>query len=347
MQHKLIATLIGVLLLGACKAATNESKKKTETQSCATEGRCGACVSDLKGWLEKLDAEGGDSVSTQRGLSLPLLSPDVPTTRLPRRPIIVATVDAITFEGVQAADPTAVEALPPGEWMLPELHARLRRQREESCSGEPFEGMLEVTIQMDRRVSWRILRDIAATADAAGFERLYLAVDRKSALPPPGPSNMATQIEKTERDIREGRTDLTGTPDTRAAQALTASCPQLASALLPPADLEGRARERFHVSAWPTAIESCGCKLDIEGLKALVWSLTDRTLREGLYTSSVPVDLVNGKSPTRIEHAASATWDSVSKDLTFLEGESYYFALTGIESTPPPPKRSGDACREL
>ena len=356
LMRNMLKVILGSLLLASSCGPSGSDQKKNEAEpgkqrTCSGDAPCRGCVSDFRTWLEGLHAEGGDAVSTQRGLVLPVVPPERTTKGLNRVSIIVATMDFVSFEGVQVADPRTLDALPIGDRIIPELQLQLRRELAERCLRKESRGALEVTLQVDRRVSWRVLRDIVATAESAGFETVNLAVDKRSALSPPGPSPIATQITDFAKEVDRSASSSPATLDSfrkepAYREALVGSCKELAAVFFPPPSLEGSARERYFIDNWPKALESCGCNTDIEGLKALQWWWHDRVSRGGLFTTSIPLRLANNEIPKRIEHAPEASWAAVSRNLQLSDDKAYYFAITGAETAPPQTRRQGQSCSE-
>lgn len=144
----------------------------------------------------------GELISAQRGLTLP------DATRkeaLKKAPILIVTADAITFEGVQMADPKAIMTESSMDMKIPELYDRLRQEKNNFmtpgggfeklskkekgyCNNPPkvpkpeeicLNGLL--ILQADQSTPAKVLNKVIKTANLAEFPNIMFAVNIKGS----------------------------------------------------------------------------------------------------------------------------------------------------------------------
>ncbi len=144
----------------------------------------------------------GELISAQRGMVLP----DATQKEALRiAPIIIVTNDAITFDGVQMADPRAIMSESSMDMKIPELHDQLRRKKTEfMTSGGGFERLSAqdkeyctnrkenpelseicqadlVILQADQGTPAKVLNKVIKTANLADYPNIMFAVNIKSS----------------------------------------------------------------------------------------------------------------------------------------------------------------------
>ncbi len=144
----------------------------------------------------------GELISAQRGMVLP----DATQKEALRiAPIIIVTNDAITFDGVQMADPRAIMSESSMDMKIPELHDQLRRKKTEfMTSGGGFERLSAqdkeyctnrkpnpelseicqadlVILQADQGTPAKVLNKVIKTANLAEYPNIMFAVNIKGS----------------------------------------------------------------------------------------------------------------------------------------------------------------------
>lgn len=144
----------------------------------------------------------GELISAQRGLTLPDATQK---DALKRAPIIIVTADAVTFEGVQMADPKSIMEDSSMDVKIPELFDRLKQEKTqfmlpnggyEKLSKEEkgyctnpkpnpeaheicLNGLL--ILQADVGTPAKVLNKVIKTANLAEFPNIMFAVNIKAA----------------------------------------------------------------------------------------------------------------------------------------------------------------------
>jgi biopolymer transport protein ExbD len=144
----------------------------------------------------------GELISAQRGLTLPDATQK---DALKKAPILIVTADAITFEGVQMADPKAIMNDSSMDMKIPELYDRLRQEKNQFMipgggfeklsssekayctkpkpNPEPHEICLNglVILQADQTTPAKVLNKVIKTANLAEYPNIMFAVNIKGS----------------------------------------------------------------------------------------------------------------------------------------------------------------------
>lgn len=144
----------------------------------------------------------GELISAQRGLTLPDATQK---DALKKAPILIVTADAITFEGVQMADPKAIMSDSAMDMKIPELYDRLRQEKNQfMIPGGGFEKLSSsekayctkpkpnpeaheiclnglVILQADAGTPAKVLNKVIKTANLAEYPNIMFAVNIKGS----------------------------------------------------------------------------------------------------------------------------------------------------------------------
>ena len=96
-------------------------------------------------------------------------------------PIISISEQAILMDGNRVAIPSEVRAVERIDRLFERLD-QAKREYPVLHPGETFQG--DIVFQIDRRVDWQVIKNVARTCAAAGFVRLNFAVVKGNAQPP-------------------------------------------------------------------------------------------------------------------------------------------------------------------
>ncbi len=142
----------------------------------------------------------GELISAQRGLTLPDATQK---DALKAAPVIMVTGDAVTFQGVQMADPKAIMSDSAMDVKIPELYDRLRQEKQiflekgfpqlsaqekKYCTNpEPnptpeqicLQGLL--ILQADQGTPAKVLNKVIKTANLAEYPNIMFAVNIKGS----------------------------------------------------------------------------------------------------------------------------------------------------------------------
>ncbi len=146
----------------------------------------------------------GELISAQRGLTLPDATQK---DALKIAPIIIVTGDAVTFEGVQMADPKAIMNDSAMDVKIPELFDRLRHEKNQfMIPGGGFEKLSSkekkyctnpvanpkpeeiclnglLILQADQGTPAKVLNKVIKTANLAEYPNIMFAVNIKGSRP--------------------------------------------------------------------------------------------------------------------------------------------------------------------
>ncbi len=146
----------------------------------------------------------GELISAQRGLTLPDATQK---DALKKAPILIVTADAVTFEGVQMADPDTIMSESSMDMKIPELFDRLRQEKNQFmtpgggfeklstleksyCTNpkpnpEPHEICLNglLILQADQGTPAKVLNKVIKTANLAEYPNIMFAVNIKGSRP--------------------------------------------------------------------------------------------------------------------------------------------------------------------
>mgnify|MGYP003667319466 FL=1 len=300
--------------LAPADAAPEPFQPLAPKATCPDLRNCGACVSDLRDWMQALENEGHDGVITSyRGLDMVVIASSVGTTALPDTEVVLVAKDLISVGGMQVADSKEIALRAIDEWHIRELHNRLAQDWNHRCRGGKDFGVWTIIVQLDEETPWRVVRDVVSTIEAAGADEVIFAVKKMSRVapplglkPPPDPMQKATLLTMREMEKQfEQRED-----------AMFGLCQPARRAL------KSASLDRLFIDLLPRAIEACECQADIELLKAWRWQRNDRSELKGMHYTGLRIAF-SDEGPKPIVHPADLPWAQASQSLQGINGPAY------------------------
>jgi len=295
MKHTLLVAIVGV---AACSgkagsedlAPTKPVEKPQPAQ--VADASCTKQVGELRAWLTDLTADGRTSYAPGK-----LASVDAPPTPSDdAEPMLIAITPAeVTFYGTLIS--------PTGK--LAGTSAALRERLEARLKS----GAKMLTIVADQDAPWSAIVAVANTAKAAGVDQLgfVLHATGKGRAAAPGASSIDAELE----------TLANPGPATKLAEPKAGGLPGKVFARCQPvldwmpqlAGLGGSKKDDAVIAGLPSAIERCGCKVEVTAVRRLMWAWWNRD------AANAPTYLATVKlgAGTTLADRADAKWSVVAR----------------------------------
>jgi hypothetical protein len=333
-MHPLSHILMVVSILSvACgeKNQTNPAQKTEEAPlavaepdnatTCADD--CGACVSDLRQWMAELVREGHDDILSMQTLEEVSLSTEQETIALPKAPLVIVSNTEIVFNGKVVGDVSGL-ASKKGTRKIPALASALTNNWLATCEASEL-GTREVLLQIDSKVPWIVVRQVAHTLISSGADRLVFAFLKPTKLTKPGPSPIDAE---TRRIDQEGHKNVLKSPDSKAGahpfEATYGTCKPAYDAVIAGKNAE---THDYLAKELPDAIASCECKVNKSSVQALHWWWSGRNKRDdGAIHVGIRVAMTGADQRMPLRADDDAPWEKASQAI--LNAGEGSFALT-------------------
>jgi hypothetical protein len=348
MTWKALVAVVAVTAVPGCSGGSSSPG----AQPGACEKRCGACAAELKQWMRALVDEGyALDHAWWTSAALATLPPGQASDPLDAGAVITLSREHLQYDGLMVASTPAVEA-DPGELVV-DLHGLLVAARDRACADAPDADHGSLLLLIDPAVSWRVVRRVVATADAAGIDGLVFGFRKPTQVTPPGRSKIDAEIERIERELAAPRSaadklaqGLARDDDPRHPLTLAyGPCKPARDGLLAASGRSAAAQRDFLVEELPAALEACGCRAEPASIQALHWWWSGR--REGGIPVGIRLTLAGGPDRVAIRADDDASWSQVHARVAAAAGQArggFYLAGARPTETAPPVRKAGAAC---
>jgi len=291
-----------VLAMSACNS-TKPSRLNNDESA--------VCVGELRSWLTAVENEGPQGiVAASRGLAMTLVNDSVEILPLHLAPVVIINEASVSYDGLLVGDPMNMMASPLEKWQLPELHRALMKEGQYLCA-EGATAPQSIIVQADAQTPWRVLRDVTTTIEAAGIDKILFAVEKPSLIYAAGTSSFRSLVDELMEPGAKGfspaRFDSCKGVKEEVGAFITANQKDL---------------HRFH-GAIVDAVRGCGCRIDQDHLRAVLWWTSNRLAVKHRYQGALVVPIVDGLEPQRVELASETPWSQAYEALAGRRQATY------------------------
>jgi hypothetical protein len=269
-RRTLAAAGLIVLVAGAVAAVTVTRRSAEQKAQCHIE------ATELRQWMEQLDAEGGGGGELPLPKGMKLVALDERAGGGSTGPVIALDGESILLDGSAAGslrDPDqAAQQLAQG---LADK-GRLWRQTHPGKSYAPAAP----TMGIGSAVPWSRVATLVDVAARAGITDVWFVFDGTTKLTPPPETDVSRALREalSGEAVDPSQTARIAQEHDSPVRRVYANCQQVGQALEPlgQESADPAQKNAAFLKAIPSGIEACGCSVDLNAVKAVQWARYDR-----------------------------------------------------------------------
>jgi hypothetical protein len=245
-------------------------------RSSEDKARCHEEATALAQWMQQLDAEGGGGGELPLPKGTTLVALDERAGGGADGPLLAFAGDGVLLDG------SASGSLHNPDDAAKELSLALAKKADfwkQMHPGKTFASPA-LTVGIDQKAPWSQVATLLDVAAHAGVTQVWFAFDGITKLAAPPETDVSRALRKTlsGEAVDPSQTARTAGEHDSPIRHVYASCEQVGQALEPlgQESFDPAQKNAAFLKAIPSGIEQCGCKVDMNEVKAMQWARYDR-----------------------------------------------------------------------